>query len=296
MSVLANKAVLSSLNISEWTARKLDRKVTAETNQRYKAADNAGWYNKLLIDDETLDEIHSIVSEARNLHAKQTQPWIDKGPRVLSNKLIAKHTADFQILRQRFETAADAFSDKYPRLLRDAPKRLNGMFDRDDFPDPDKVRGMFKMKLDLMPCPDEGDFRVSIGEEQLADFRESMDDAHKRQQQDTKERLTAIIGNMATRLREYGKVDDGEESSDGRQKGKRAGAFRDSLVGNVRELAELADAFNLDDDPKLTKIIEDVQASLCAHEPDELREDAKLRARTAKSADKILRDVSTFFA
>ena len=40
-SPLSRKAVLVSVNISSWTARKLDKKVTDETNHKYKATKDA---------------------------------------------------------------------------------------------------------------------------------------------------------------------------------------------------------------------------------------------------------------
>lgn len=68
MKNLAEKALLVTLNISQWSARKYDRKVTEEVNDTHQAKD-AGRFNKLLIDKTHLDEIQKIVNEARHFHA-----------------------------------------------------------------------------------------------------------------------------------------------------------------------------------------------------------------------------------
>ena len=51
---LSRKAVLVSVNISQWTARKLDREVTDEVNASHGAQKDAGRYNKLLLEKEAL--------------------------------------------------------------------------------------------------------------------------------------------------------------------------------------------------------------------------------------------------
>jgi hypothetical protein len=53
---LSRKATLVSVNVSQWTARRLDRKVTDEVNRQHNAAKDAGRYNKLLIEAEHLKE------------------------------------------------------------------------------------------------------------------------------------------------------------------------------------------------------------------------------------------------
>jgi hypothetical protein len=48
-SLLSQKAVLASVSISQWSARKLDKKATEEIHARNHAEPHAGRYNKLLI-------------------------------------------------------------------------------------------------------------------------------------------------------------------------------------------------------------------------------------------------------
>ncbi|CAM5998721.1 unnamed protein product [Sphagnum balticum] len=47
-NTLITRAMLASLRISSWSARKYDKRVTEETNRSHGADSDAGRYNKML--------------------------------------------------------------------------------------------------------------------------------------------------------------------------------------------------------------------------------------------------------
>ena len=99
----------------------------------------------------------------------------------------------------------------------------------------------------------------------------------------TVEEIVKHVGKMATVLAEF-------ELGTGQ-----AGSFRDSLVGNVRKLAELLPAFNLTDDARLTQIIERIKSELCVEEAEDLRKNEDVREAVQKSADEIVEAVKGLF-
>jgi hypothetical protein len=44
--------------------------------------------------------------------------------------------------------------------------RLGGLFRPEDYPAPDELRSKFSFETKVMPLPDAGDFRVTLGEEE----------------------------------------------------------------------------------------------------------------------------------
>src|SRR5215471_17281477 len=108
-SPLSRKATLVAVQISQWTARKLDRRVTDEVNESHGAAKDAGRYNKLLIEAKRLERINSLVAAARTLHYTLTKPWADEGLRILPNVLHEKFANEFRKLKREFDLAADEF-------------------------------------------------------------------------------------------------------------------------------------------------------------------------------------------
>src|SRR6516225_6121348 len=80
---LSSRAMLCSLSISMWSARKHDPEASEEIAQRHGAQADAGRYHKVLLPKAALAEIRKIVSEARQEHYFMTLPWDDNGYRVL---------------------------------------------------------------------------------------------------------------------------------------------------------------------------------------------------------------------
>ena len=73
---IASSAVLIDLNLSVWTARKLDRNVSKEIDARKQATTRAGNYNKhILAGSDQLDAINKLGGEIREWHTRQTLPW-----------------------------------------------------------------------------------------------------------------------------------------------------------------------------------------------------------------------------
>jgi hypothetical protein len=284
---LARKAVLVSVNISQWTARKMDKKVTKETNERHHASEDAGRYNKLLIEAEHLKKLNAIVSKARDLHYSMTRPWADEGPRILPNKLFTKFTNEFRVLKRDFALEADAFCRAYPEFVEERKIKLNGMFNKDDYPEAKEIRSKFNLDMTILPLPDVEDFRSDLDDDTVADIKREIAETAKDVIGDamkaTAKEIVDKVGHMATKLREYG------------QEGKRS-FFFDSLVDNVRELAELLPAFNLTEDTKLANITTRISKELCADDASVLRDNEAARKAVQKSADQIVKEVGALFA
>jgi hypothetical protein len=292
-SPLSRKATLVAVDISQWTARKLDKRVTDKVNREHHAADDAGRYNKLLIEAKRLEAINSIVAKARRLHYTMTKPWCDEGVRILPNLLHEKFAAEFRKLKRDFDQAADEFAAGYPDFVEERRKALNGLFNANDYPSPDCIREKFKLATKTFPVPEADDFRSDVLDADTVDDikRElaetsaaTLNDAMKH----TAAQISEVVGHMAEKLKAYGK--GGHNKKTGKQE---RSFFSYSLVDNVRELADLLPAFNLDNDPDLDAIAKRIQKELCAEDAETLRNDDNVRKSVAKSADDILRDVES---
>jgi hypothetical protein len=72
---IATSAVLIDLNISVWTARKLDKRVSKEIDINKGTTTNAGNYNKhLLAGSDQLEKIQKLATEIRDWHGRYTLP------------------------------------------------------------------------------------------------------------------------------------------------------------------------------------------------------------------------------
>jgi hypothetical protein len=285
-SPLSRKATLVTVEISQWTARKLDRKVTDEVNQAHNASKDAGRYNKLLIEAKRLEKITALVSAARKLHYTMTKPWADEGMRILPNVLHEKFANEFRKLKREFDAAADEFCRDFPQYVEERKRALNGLFNPADYPSAEEIRGKFKLATKTFPVPEADDFRSDVldtdtVEDIKRELRETSDTVLSDAMKHSIEQIVKLVGHMATKLKEFKNSEDGKKHF-----------FQDSLVENVRELADLLPAFNLTNDPKFDQVAKRIQRELCAEDAKTLRENDTARETVQKSADDILKDVS----
>jgi hypothetical protein len=292
-SPLARKSTLVSVSISQWTARKLDKRVTDETNRKYNASEDAGRYNKLLIASHHLETITGLVSKARLTHYAMTRPWADEGARILPNALYSKFTDAFRTIKRDFERAADEFCRNYPAFVAERQDKLNGMFNADDYPSASTIRDKFKMDLTILPFPDATDFRSDLDADTIADIRREIEATSTRAVTDamdcTAQQIIKVVGHMSERLKAY-------KSKDERGTDEKSTRLYDSVVENVRELGELLPAFNFTNNAKLDAITQRIVSELCVEEIADLKKNPHAREAVAKSADEIVAEVEQFLA
>jgi hypothetical protein len=289
-SPLSRKATLVAVVISQWTARKLDRKATDKVNRDHNAAPDAGRFNKLLLDAKRMEKLNAIVSKARGLHHSMTKPWCDEGMRILPNVLHAKFADEFRVLKREFADAADEFCSNYPRFVEERRRALGGLFNATDYPDSSEIRAKFKLETKVFPVPEADDFRSDVLDADTIDdikreLTETSDKVFVDAMADTKASIVKVVGHMSEKLAAY--------KSSGKRGEKTEGVFRDSLVENVRELTELLPAFNFNADPAYDALVKRIQKELCVEEAATLRKEADVRDAVKKSADDILKDVES---
>lgn len=294
-NVLSRKAMLTSLSISSWGARKHESEITEEVLVRHNAEKETGSFTKRLLNSDAMEAIGAAKRKADNYHKEHTLPWHDAGKiRILPAELYPDFANKMRELKAEFYAAVDEFLQNYPKYMQDAKRSLGKMFNEADYPPLPSMRRAFKLDILIMPCPESADFRcASLSPEDLKDLRSELgsrvDNALEKGIADAARRAAEVIANMSEKLAGYKPAD--------KKKGKKAeGKFHDSLVEHVRDLAGLLPAFNLNEDPKLTAIHKRIVKELCAYDADTLRADDDVRKQVATSAAAIHKAVSEFLA
>ncbi|NKB55093.1 MAG: hypothetical protein GKS00_02050 [Alphaproteobacteria bacterium] len=291
MTRLTDRAMLAGLTITQWSARKHDKRVSDQVARDHDAGANAGRYNKTLIAGEALKEIGSIAGEARGHHYTNTLPWADNGTRILPAANYWDYTREQRAFKERFQGAAARFRESYPHYVAEARTRLNTLFRADDYPDPADLATRFHYENAFTPLPTADDFRVSLGEVEeariRADIEQRLGDATQAAMRDLWDRVYDAVSHMRDRLDRY----EVHPVS-----GKVQHPFRDTLVGNLRDLAELLPRLNVTGDAALDAMRHRLAESLCVHDAQDLRDDDALREQTARTAGDILADMAGYAA
>jgi len=276
---LSSRAMLCSLSVSMWSARKHDPEASEEIAQRHGAQPDAGRFHKVLLPKAALAEIQKIVSEARQEHYFMTLPWDDNGYRVLPAAAYMDHTEKMRGLASQFTPAVEALGRQFGQLVEEARVRLGGLFRPEDYPPPEELCSKFSFETKVMPLPDAGDFRVTLGDEEKERIKRQITAAVEASLQvgsrELWQRLYEAVSHLAERLQAYKVTGDGIEHP-----------FRDSVVTNLVKLVDVLPKLNVTGDPELERLAAEVRSSLLI-DPQELRKSESVRTETAKVAAAI---------
>lgn len=279
---LLSRAVLASLNISAWSARKHDKAVTRETNAAHNASADAGRYNKQLLptDAHTFKALTSHIAAVRVIHYRETLAWTDDGKRLLPILNYTNYTDLMRKAKHEYDSLLSDFLADYPTLAANAPQRLNGMYRADDFPSVSQIESKFGFSVGYDPVPSGGDFRVALSQEEIdilaSRTEERMRDAFKDANMDAVKRLYTRVSAIHETLAQPEAI------------------FRDSLINNARELCDILTRLNVSDDVNLESLRKQTEA-LATVQPETLRNDPVTRSQTAQDAQSILSTMMTVY-
>lgn len=285
---IQNASMLIDLNISTWTGRKLDKRVSEEIDHAKGTKVKAGNYNKqLLAGADKLAEVQKIVSQIRTWHYEQTLPWSDGGSRLLPMKNFFDYKNTLASLEQEFEAAVRDFLKEYPQLVSNSAFALGALFDRNEYPDVGDIEHKFKFRYAFMPLPEAGDFRVDCGDsvkqELEAQYKEFYDNKLKEAMTDMWNRLHETLTHMSDKLansEQPRKLKNGEAVH--------TKIFRDSMVENAVELCGLLTKLNVSNDTQLELARQKLEKAIHGVDAKTLRDSDEVRLSVKKQVDDIL--------
>ena len=277
---LTDKALLVQLNISQWTARKYDRKVTKDILTQHGASMGAGRFNKSLLPmNGYLDSVHKKATAIRQKYYTNTLPWGIEGTQMLPSANYLEFMTEFRKEKGEWESLVAEFISNYSRLKEDAKRLLpNGLYNESDYPCDDSLHEKFNIDMAVFPVPSD-DFRVEIGDAELNNIQQDVErrvaEASEIAMADIWKRLYDRVKHMSEKLADPKAI------------------FRDTMVENTRELCALLPRLNFADDPNLEDLRQQVEGSLLLH-PDALRNNPVLRDEKAQEAKDIMDKMSAF--
>ena len=276
-------AMLVEFNASVWTARKLDKTTTNEVVASKNAgAKDAARVNKHLLAGRTeLDIIQQAVGRARQFVYDNTAPWSDSGLRLLPTINFMKFTERMNDFEEEMETLVKAFVVIYPTLITAQALALGDMFKRDDYPSANEMMTKFSFRVNYMPVPSSGDFRVDVGNQAQAELKARLESL-------TQERIDSAMADVRERLSTHLKRMSDRLTTDyigGEAKQRR---FHDTLVDGALELCDLTKALNVTNDVTLETARSQLEQLLVGVTPTDLRKNEAIRQDVKRNVDAIL--------
>ena len=278
-ATLQSSAMLVELGISVWTARKLDKRASDDITTQNHADKGMANVNKRLLACDELTAVQKFAANARTAHYAMTLPWSDSGLRMLpTTKYFAYQKAMTQLQTEFFDLT-EKFLGRYEWLINETQIKLGDMFDTNEYPSNDAVRAKFGYRLNYVPLPEAGDFRVDIGNQQADELRDQYATFYNNQ-------LTRAMNDIWARAYDaLSRMSERLDYSDNDQKK----VFRNSLVDNVIDLLDVMETMNITGDPTMQLQQRRLKQAMQGVTPEALREDEYLRAETKRAVDDAIK-------
>jgi hypothetical protein len=280
---LSDRALLVQLNISTWSANKLDKEISAETSAIKGAISNSVRTHKSLLPMcDMLTDIKSKASLIRQRFYDNTLPWGVKGIQILPTANYLAFMTEFRKERSEYESLVQRFVPEYPQLVLDAQRFLGTAYKPADYPEAHEIADKFKMDMQVMPVPN-NDFRVNIADEELERIHDEVSARVKQAStgamQEVWQRLYDRVVHMADRM---AKLDDPKAR------------FHESTLDNITDLCGLLPRLNVMDDPNLEAMRQEVEGKLAGLSKDSVVLSPTFRQTKIDEANDIAAKMAAF--
>ena len=276
-------AMLVEVNVRQWTARKLDKSTTDEVLANKQAGSKgAARVNKnLLAGRPELETINQHVGSIRTYLYDVTLPWSDSGLRLLTTAKFMEFNQRMQEFEDKFNQLVDDFVTTYPNLITAQAMALGDMFNRNEYPTPDDIKHRFDFRVNYMPVPTSGDFRVDVGNDAQEELRKKLASL-------ADERVEHAMSDIKTRLKEHLKRMSDRLTVDYTGHKATPRMFHASLLETANELCTLAKDLNITGDKDLENARIKLHESINGIGLEDLRKDLDTRQAVKKDVDAIL--------
>ena len=272
MSAISKSAMIARLTIRHWNPLIQDKYVTNKVEFDYNVS-NRGYWNKWRVAKDSVDLVRRIINEARKFHYENTLPWLDGGDRLLPTKNYQDYTAGMRAYKGQFDAAVNEFVTNYMSYVSAASTELGQMFNSGEYPDASEIDKYFEFNTALSNVPNEADFRCEMNEADVQEVREQISE------QNTKA-ISSAVSDLWDRLETV--VDHAANSLGAKDK-----IFRNTLIGNIDQVADMIPRLNFSDDKELAALAKEAKDKVAQYSPKFLRNNVHARAEAAAHAKDV---------
>ena len=276
---ITTSSVLVEMNLSVWTASKLDKQATNTVTDDAGANRNAAKVHKNLMAGTNLrKEIADHAAACRTWHISQTLPWADKGARLLPTSLFLDYKTEANMRRNKFDSMVSDFLSDYPTLVQNARAELGALFNMSDYPSADEVRSKFGFRLVFSPVPEAGDFRLDVPANEMRELMQGYEDSFNDRIADAMREPWDKLHKLLTTMSEKLVEPEGETKK----------LFHESFVTNAQSLCQILTHLNITGDPKLEAARQQLEQTMLGNDILDVRESVSVRAEMKSKVDAIL--------
>jgi len=286
---LATSAVLVSVDVNVWSATKQDRVISDEVTTAKNADNSAGRFVKnLLADNHHHKRVANYRQTIYNWLKRSTYRW-NNSQDLLPVLALEKFKTEYQEHESEFYRLLDDFLLHYSSIVSDMAFKQGDMFNRNDYPDIDQVRGKFGIRLFVAEVPTQ-DFRCAVAED-------IADDLKQQYEKQAEGIINHVVSDQMDRLTEVMEsisyccgVSETTDANTGEVKTKKRKIY-DTTIEKAKELCNTFKAFKpIDNDvtARLTDAVNKLEQSLHGVDSETIRDSEAVRSKVKNDVDDIL--------
>jgi hypothetical protein len=245
-----------------------------------------------ILSSEDLADARKQGTAARNFLYKNSLAFEERNQRAVPNVLLDKVHNGLEEFGAKADVHFEEFIASHSSLQERFKQEAGDLETGVEFPTVEQLREKYSWMVDTDVAPDVTKLAnvslVGVTKQVEDSFKKRLVESHERKiaraTDDVTKRVTNVISEVVDHMDKFGR--DGE--------GKLVGGFKDSLIGNVRELAGNLKAFNITNDPALEEVRKLLVDKVCKIDPQTLRDSEPLRREVKKDAEAILSKVGRF--
>jgi hypothetical protein len=279
---ISSSAVLVELNISVWTANKLDKGATDIVLASNSASSGSAQVRKnLMAGTDKRKKIADYAARARLYHNQTTLSWSDKGARLLPTSLFMDYKQNMNVYQSNMKTMIEDFYANYADLIDLAKHHMGDLFNPYDYPSIEELRNKFGFRLVFSPLPEGGDFRLDIPKADMDELGEQYESAFNDRLKDAmREPWDKLHKNLVHISEKLTDIEGDDESK------KR---YHDTLITNAQELCGLLTHLNITKDPLLENARRSLELTMLGVDIEDIKEHAEVRQSVKSKVDDILK-------
>jgi hypothetical protein len=279
---ISSSAVLVELNISVWTANKLDKGATDSVLASNSASkDSAQVRKNLMAGTDKRKKIADYAAKIRLYHNQTTLSWSDKGARLLPTSLFMDYKSNMNVYQRNMTTMIEDFYANYADLIDLAKHHMGDLFNPYDYPSIEELRNKFGFRLVFSPLPEGGDFRLDIPKADMDELGEQYESAFNDRLKDAMrepwEKLHKTLVHISEKLTDV----EGDDETKKR--------YHDTLITNAQELCGLLTHLNVTKDPMLENARRSLELTMLGVDIDAIKESPDVRSSVKAKVDDILK-------
>lgn len=265
------------------TVKRVDEDAIDEVRDLY--GDESLSMSKHLFKEGPVRMLLRELDRAYAAHKDMSAAYIDRGPRIIPATKFEEYATTMEEFRMNIEKQATevvndwdthVHNDMMYRQSRASTAQRASLISVDEYPSAWQAAGMFGITWTVRPIAKDSDFRVQVPQYAKDNLRSELDELVDIVRKDMLKNMLEPVQEAVKKL----SIPIGEKGS----------VFRDSLVENLRQALYKAREMNVNQDPALTKAIEEMNVVVNGFvgSPESMRNMEEKRAKAAKKLDELV--------